>query len=120
MGYGDHRDDENRQTGDRWQGRDSRGRMERERGRYGDWGSDQDRGRRGGSDDRGFFERAGEEVRSWFSDDDDRGGRSGYGNDWDQDRNRDAQSFGGGFGNQRGWGDHHFDRQTVGDGGRDR
>lgn len=45
--------------------------------------SDNDGGRSGGRDhDRGFFERAGEEVRSWFGGDDDRGGRDhgrGYG-----------------------------------------
>jgi hypothetical protein len=49
-------------------------------------------------DERGFFERAGEEIRSWFSDDDDRGpgrdyerdrssGWSGSGSSWDRDRN---------------------------------
>ncbi|MBA2919154.1 DUF2171 domain-containing protein [Sphingomonas sp. MAH-20] len=50
---------------------------------YGRGGSDRDRdyGRRDNwrgsdhrrDDDRGFFERAGDEIRSWFSDDDDRG-----------------------------------------------
>ena len=117
MGYGD-----NRYGDDRWQGRGGRGeggegRWERERSSFGDWGSDRERGNRGGSgtEDRGFFERAGEQVRSWFSDEDDRGGRgcergqSGGqgGGDW----GRGGASFGGGFGNQRGWGDDHFDRQ---------
>ncbi len=77
-------------------------------------------GNRGGGeprgDDRGFFERAGEEVRSWFSEDDDRGrgGHQGHGGDRGAsgggDWGRGAESFGGGFGNQRGWGDDHFDR----------
>src|SRR5919112_788212 len=35
-------------------------------------------------DERGFFERAGEEIRSWFSDDDDQGGQRGQ--SWDRDR----------------------------------
>ncbi len=53
-----------------------------------------DRGRMGGRDeDRGFFERAGEEVRSWFSDDDDRGRDRDRHNDRDdmrdQPRDRD-------------------------------
>ena len=94
MGYGD-----NRNGDDRWQGRGDGGgsggggsRWERERSSFGDWGHDRDRGNRGGSgnDDRGFFERAGEEVRSWFSDDDDRGGRGGRGQPmsggWGEDR----------------------------------
>jgi hypothetical protein len=66
---------------ERWQGN----RYEREGGSFGNWGSNRDRGdwdrgrERGGmsgggrdrDDDRGFFERAGEQVRSWFGDDDD-------------------------------------------------
>lgn len=80
MGYGDNRYGRDE---DRWQGN----RQEREGGSFGTWGSgrgDWDRGRergdydrdRGGREgDRGFFERAGEQVRSWFGDDDDRGGR---------------------------------------------
>ncbi|MDP8914330.1 MAG: DUF2171 domain-containing protein [Pseudomonadota bacterium] len=123
MGYGDNRYGDRFGGGeDRWQGREQGGRWERERGSFGGWGGERDReggGHRGGGgsrgDDRGFFERAGEEVRSWFSDDDDRG-RGGYqgpnrdrgtGGDW----GRSSESFGGGFGNQRGWGDDHFDRQ---------
>ena len=110
MGYGD-----NRYGDDRWQGRGGRGeggegRWERERSSFGDWGSERERGNRGGSgnEDRGFFERAGEQVRSWFSDDDDRGGRGGQRTGGGQGS---GASFGGGFGNQRGWGDEHFDRQ---------
>jgi hypothetical protein len=118
MGYGD-----NRYGGDRSQGRgEGGGRSERERSSYGDWGSDRDSGHRnqgGGDNDQGFFERAGEQVRSWFSDDDDRGGGNyqergrsgGQGSDW----GRGGASFGGGFGNQRGWGDDHFDRQFGSD-----
>lgn len=60
-----------------------------------DWrGSDYDRGRR---DERGFFERAGDEIASWFGDDeaerrrreDERMNR-GYGRDFDRDRDRFA------------------------------
>jgi hypothetical protein len=48
----------------------------RERGSYGGGGGrDEWRGGGGRDNDRGFFEKAGEEIRSWFSDDDDRGGR---------------------------------------------
>ena len=60
----------NRDRGD-WDRDRERGRFspDRERSRYGsDWGANPDR-----DDDRGFFERAGETVRSWFGDDDDRG-----------------------------------------------
>jgi hypothetical protein len=87
MGYGDDRG----YRGDGWRGGD------RERGSYGGGGHGRD-------DDRGFFERAGDEVRSWFSDDDsERGHRvsrheSGRGhrdNGWGND------SFGGGWGNQQ-------------------
>jgi hypothetical protein len=63
----------------------------RDEGRRDNWrGGDQR-----GDNDRGFFERAGDEIRSWFSDDDDRGrdrrddSRSedrGYGRDYDRDR----------------------------------
>src|SRR5687768_10798723 len=65
---------------------------------------DFDRGR--GSrddDDRGFFERAGEQVRSWFSDDDDDernpgGSRESYyrrqgGRDYGSEGGRDRSSF---------------------------
>jgi osmotically-inducible protein OsmY len=46
-------------------------------GRYG--ASDFGRGSRGDQDERGFFERMGDEVRSWFGEDDDRERSSGYG-----------------------------------------
>ena len=80
---------------------DDRERSERER-RDRDFDRDEDRGRRGmmfgdddrsrfggrdtgGGDDRGFFERAGEHVRSWFSDEDDHR-RSPGREDWERDR----------------------------------
>ena len=111
MGYGD-----NRYGDDRWQGRgEGGGRWERERSSYGDWGSDRERGnqnRGSGNEDRGFFERAGEQVRSWFSDDDERGGGRGYERGGRMSGGQSGgESFGGGFGNQRGWGDDQFDRQ---------
>jgi hypothetical protein len=107
MGYGDNRYGNDRSQGDRWQSPDRNDQWGRESGSQGGWG-DRDRHRGGGGsqgDDRGFFERAGQEVRSWFGDDDDRGQRGGG------ERSRGTESFGGGFGNQRGWGDTHFDRQ---------
>ena len=131
MGYGDNRyggNDDRWQTPDRneqW-GREGGGRWDRERGSYGSWGGDRDRdrsdwgggGSRGG-DDRGFFERAGEQVRSWFSDDDDRGGgygrerMSGQGGDW----NRGSGTFGAGFGGQRGSGSFGGGRERSEDEG---
>ena len=90
MGY--QRDNRWRGGGDegRWHGN----RFEREGGGFGNWGSNRDRGdwdrsrersdwdrgrersgwggERSRDEDRGFFERAGDEIRSWFSDDDDR------------------------------------------------
>ena len=56
-------------------------RRERESSRHSDFGDRGDRGERGGRrEERGFFERAGDEIASWFGDDDDdrsrnRGGR---------------------------------------------
>lgn len=47
-------------------------RSDRERGRYSDSDRDRDRGRnedRGRHEDRGFFERAGDEISSWFGND---------------------------------------------------
>jgi len=77
---------------------------EQGRGRYGDHGRDHgDRWSRD-EDDRGFFERASDEVRSWFHDDDDDHGRRaererGWGaehRDRGQDRWRDTAGWGGG------------------------
>lgn len=94
MGYGsDDRDD------NRWRDRDNRGWRGEGRGGYG----------RGG-DDRGFFDRAGDEVRSWFGDDDAQRRREMDERRWEQEqrlsggRDNDPRSggFGGGWGNQRG------------------
>jgi len=94
-GYGD---DRNR---DRWR-EDER---ERSSWRSGGQGTGEN------EDERGFFERAGEEIRSWFGDEDDRGpgreqerGRSGGwsgGSSWDRDRGEGRstmpRSSGGGW-----------------------
>jgi hypothetical protein len=126
MGYGDNRyGGDNRHGSDR-PSRPEGGRWDRERSSYGSWGSERDRDRSserhrsGGDDDRGFIDRAGDEVRSWFGDDDAQRRREMDERRWEReqrmsgDRSNDyrgSTSFGGGFGNQRGWGDDHFDRQ---------
>jgi hypothetical protein len=94
---------------DRYDTRDERSRWSDERNRDRGWRGE-DRGR-GGGEDRGFFERAGDEIASWFGDDDaerrrhqdqmrderdrrfeSRGGDHnrdydrGYGRDWNRDR----------------------------------
>lgn len=112
MGYqrGDDRygGDNWRGGGDRWRDRDQGGdRWNRERGSYGAWGGNRDRGNHGRpsrDDDRGFFERAGEEIRSWFSDDDDRyrGRDEGYA------RGSAGSSWGGGGGGAEPWGGSGF------------
>ncbi|HYI40076.1 MAG TPA: DUF2171 domain-containing protein [Allosphingosinicella sp.] len=95
MGYGsDDRDD------NRWRDRDNRG----------GWRGDGREGYGGGGDDRGFFDRAGDEVRSWFGDDDAQRRREMDERRWEQEqrmsggRDNDPRSggFGGGWGNQRG------------------
>lgn len=85
---------------------------------YGGGGYGSDRGREGyrgeRDDDRGFFERAGEEIRSWFSDDDDRPRERGYG---DRDRERSYGAFGmGGRGREEGRGrdDYRYGGQRSG------
>ena len=78
-------------------------------------------GNRGRDGERGFFERAGDEVRSWFVSDDDERGRPQRREDergWrrEEDRGpgwRGDESFGGGWGNQR------PRAQSLGDRGRD-
>ncbi|HYJ82273.1 MAG TPA: DUF2171 domain-containing protein [Allosphingosinicella sp.] len=100
--------------GNRWQGRDDRG----------GW-----RGEGRGGDDRGFFDRAGDEVRSWFGDDEAQRRREMDERRWEQEqrmsggRGSDPRSggsgwMGGGWGNQPGesW---HRDRPGV-SGGWDR
>ena len=70
-------------------------------------------GRYGRDDDRGFFERAGDEVRSWFGDDEAQRRREIDERRWEQEsrmrgrRDNDPRSggsgwMGGGWGNQRG------------------
>ncbi|MEA3064479.1 MAG: hypothetical protein QOJ27_918, partial [Sphingomonadales bacterium] len=92
--------------GNRWQGREDRG-----DGRGGYRG--EGRGGYGRDDDRGFFERAGDEVRSWFGDDEAQRRREIDERRWEQEqrmsgrRDNDAGSGGsgwnaGGWGNQRG------------------
>src|SRR3954467_7915643 len=67
----------------------------------------------GGGDDRGFFDRAGDEVRSWFGDDEAQRRREMDERRWEQEqrmsgrRDNDPRSggsgpMGGGWGNQRG------------------
>jgi hypothetical protein len=53
---------------DRYDTRDERSRWS-ERDRSRDWDRDRERGY-SGHDERGFFERAGDEIASWFGDDD--------------------------------------------------
>ncbi len=94
--------------------------------RYGDrW---QDRDERGGyyrGDDRGFFDRAGDEVRSWFGDDEAQRRREMDERRWEQEqrmsgrRDNDPRSggpdrMGGGWGNQRG---ESWNRDRPGDPG---
>lgn len=63
----------------------------------------------GGHEDRGFFERAGEQVRSWFGGDD----RGGGGGEWDRQEpwgggDYAAGSFGGGQGGHaQSWSEGH-------------
>ena len=83
---------------------------ERERGSSRDYGRDRD-GNYRGDDDRAFCERAGDEIASWFGDDDaerrrrederrnaqmgrgpDRGYDRGYGRDYERDRHRGDQN----------------------------
>ena len=85
--------------------------------------SDRDRHReRSGGDDRGFFERAGDEIASWFGDDDAERRRH-------EDRQRQEREGGWGSperGSQRDWerermsGSSHRDRDWHRDEGRDR
>jgi hypothetical protein len=99
MGYGsDDRDD------NRW----------RDRGERGGWrGEGRGPGGHGRDDDRGFFDRAGDQVRSWFGDDEAQRRREMDERRWEQEarmsggRDRDPRSggsgwTGGGWGNQPG------------------
>src|SRR5437763_1128576 len=101
MGYpGDDRSG----GGDRWQGREQYRGREHGRGGYGGGGNQ-------GDDDRGFLDRAGDEVRSWFGDDEAQRRREMDQRRWEQEqrmigrRDNDyggPDTFGGGWGNQRG------------------
>lgn len=105
--YGESRgsswSDRDRERG-RWRGGDDQSWRDSERARPG-WGSaeergrfeDDDRGERGG----GFFERAGQEIRSWFSDDDD----DRRGSDQDRSRRDFGQGQSGMRGHAQGWGE---------------
>jgi hypothetical protein len=74
------------------------------------WRSGEQRPREG-DDERGFFERAGEEIRSWFSDEDDNRGSardyerssSGGGSSWDRDNYNRSGSQGGGWSGGSSW-----------------
>ena len=80
----------------------------------GRWSSDYGRGRSGGGDDRGFFERAGDEVRSWFGDEDaerrrerdvrrdEARGYEGRGGSWGSDRDFERSRYEGGRGGSGG------------------
>jgi len=61
--------------------------------------NDWDRDRARGDDDRGFFSRAGEEVRSWFGGEGDEGRDRGPAGGWNRDREQD-----------HGWGRDRQDR----------
>jgi hypothetical protein len=102
MGYpGDDRSG----GGDRWQGREPWRGGGREQGRGGRGGGYR------GDDDRGFLDRAGDELRSWFGDDEAQRRREADQRRWEQEQRMTGRrdndyggpdSFGGGWGNQRG------------------
>ncbi|MFL6862175.1 MAG: DUF2171 domain-containing protein [Allosphingosinicella sp.] len=118
---------DDRSGGERW----------RDRGQ-GNWRQDRDgsgehrgreQGRYGGHDDRGFLDRAGDEVRSWFGDDEAQRRRERDQRHWEQeqrmsgrrDNESGAGSFGGGgFGT--GWGNQagrSWNRERPGERGYD-
>jgi hypothetical protein len=81
---------------------------------------------RGRREDRGFFERAGDEVASWFGDEeaerrrreDQRMSERGYGREWDrgayerdEDRSRGSRWTGRDFGDRQRWTDRDFERE---------
>jgi osmotically-inducible protein OsmY len=79
--------------------------------RYEDQYRDRDRGRRG---DRGFMERAGDEVRSWFGDDDAERRRQMDDREQDRDRFRD-QLYGQSSDYRRGYGDRSYENRGYGE-----
>ncbi|HEX5182673.1 MAG TPA: DUF2171 domain-containing protein [Allosphingosinicella sp.] len=90
---------DDRYGGDRWRDRDRAS-----------WNRDRDYGRSDyryrGSDDRGFFDRAGDEVRSWFGDEEAQRRREEDERRWAHEHNmagrRDNDYVGSGWGNQGG------------------
>ncbi|MDT9598163.1 DUF2171 domain-containing protein [Sphingosinicella rhizophila] len=94
MGY--QRSDYRYGGDDRWQDRD------RDRSRS--YGRGYDRGYDARDDDRGFFDRAGDEVRSWFGDEEAERRREMDERRWAREHaaDRGGWSTGGGWGNQRG------------------
>jgi len=90
---------------DRYDTRDERSRWSGDRPRERDWDRDRERGY-SGRDERGFFERAGDEIASWFGDD-----------DAERRRERDHRMEGrptrdrGEFWRNRSWGSGDFDRE---------
>src|SRR5215210_5697717 len=99
---------------DRYDTRDERSRWSSDRERDRDW--NRERGQ-SGHDERGFFERAGDQISSWFGDDDsERQHRDDPMSDEREDRS--SRGFGGG---QRGRGEHQRDQTwSSGDFGGDR
>jgi hypothetical protein len=107
MGY----DGDDRHGDERWRDRDHDQNWNRDRGQGREQGrSSHNHGGRGG-DDRGFIDRAGDELRSWFGDDDAQRRREMDQRRWEQEQRmsgrRDNDSGpgtlgGGGFGT--GWG----------------
>jgi len=119
MGYQDNDRFGRDQRG--YRANDERGRYDRDRERYGRERSWREEDRERGDDDRGFFERAGDEVRSWFGDDEaerrrrederrygrERSGerwREGRGSDRDEWRGEDRWAGGGYVGGSTGMG----------------
>lgn len=117
-----YRGDTNRGGDHRWRDRSDRDyRSEYGRSEYGRSGGYR------GDDDRGFFDRAGDEIKSWFGDDDAQRRREADERRWEREqgyagrrdnygyqgsRGQGSRDYGyrgnyetGGFGNQRGWGD---------------
>ena len=141
MGY----DGDDRHGGERWRDRDQNWHRDREQGR-----GSHNYGGGGGGNDRGFIDRAGDELRSWFGDDDAQRRREMDQRRWEQEQRmsgrRDNDSgpgtlggggFGTGWGNQaaeswnrerpgtRGWAggsrdQEGFDRGSGGGGGEGR
>jgi hypothetical protein len=97
---GRYSDDNNR---DRWQNED----RERSSWRSGGQGTS-DR-----EDERGFFERAGQELKSWFSDDDDRDDQRTR-SSWDRDQNRGYGSAQSGRDRDRAYGSGSDARSSFG------